>query len=326
MDCCCCRRLQHPTTPPLLPPTSLPQAGCTCTAAVRCLRVCPPATSAPSTWTTTRGERRCLCCRCRCYLCPPSASAASATSSASSPAARVLPDSSTLPPACNPPPAACLVSVLGRQHRTLSSLHSVFYQPLRLSAPFHPARRHLWDSNVLDIRRCPPNGHPTGAHVHKHSEWCLHQYRSRFPRPLVRRVLGFTVGIPAWLASPRSQRSRFGWGSQQAGKARPSFQKHHLNCSINRTDLLLPLLPLPEQAAREYQYARRVWHRPADGGAYVLCRGLPLPDAGERAATGCCRRCGVPLGACWVLALLGAAGPGSASMPAVLWPAPTPCT
>ena len=32
------------------------------------------------------------------------------------------------------------------------------------------------------------------------------------------------------------------------------------------------------QAAREYQYARRVWHRPADGGCYVVCRGLALPD------------------------------------------------
>lgn len=42
--------------------------------------------------------------------------------------------------------------------------------------------------------------------------------------------------------------------------------------------------PVPTlQAAREYQYARRVWHRPSDGGAYVLCRGLPLPDAGALA-------------------------------------------
>ena len=96
-------------------------------------------------------------------------------------------------------------------------------QPLRLSAPLHPARSHLWDSNVLDIRRCPPTGHPAGAHVHKHSEWCLHQYRSRFPRPLVRRVLGFTAGVPACLPSPRSQRFHllavwFGWGSPQAGQ------------------------------------------------------------------------------------------------------------
>ena len=69
---------------------------------------------------------------------------------------------------------------------------------------------------MLEIRRVRPASQP--GRLRKHTEWCLHQYRSRFPRPL---------------------------------------------------------------AAREYQYARRVWHRPCDGGCYVVCRGLPLPDAGE---------------------------------------------
>jgi hypothetical protein len=81
-----------------------------------------------------------------------------------------------------------------------------------------PSRSHrdLWDENVLDIRRVQPASQ-AGGRLHKHTEWCLHAYRSRFPRPM---------------------------------------------------------------AAREYQYARRVWHRPSDGGCYVLCRGLALPDAG----------------------------------------------
>lgn len=90
-------------------------------------------------------------------------------------------------------------------------------------------RRDLWDENVLEIRRVKPSSQP--GRLHKHTEWCLHQYRSRFPRPL---------------------------------------------------------------AAREYQYARRVWHRPSDGGCYVICRGLPLPDAGGRAGGGAlgARSCG----------------------------------
>ena len=74
----------------------------------------------------------------------------------------------------------------------------------------------------MEIRRVRPQGQ-SSPRLHRHSEWCLHQYRTRFPRPM---------------------------------------------------------------AAREYQYARRVWHRPSDGGAYVLCRGLPMADAGQHAGTG----------------------------------------
>lgn len=31
------------------------------------------------------------------------------------------------------------------------------------------------------------------------------------------------------------------------------------------------------QAARVYSYARRVWHRPNDGGCYMICRATKLP-------------------------------------------------
>ena len=47
---------------------------------------------------------------------------------------------------------------------------------------------------MLDIRRLQPasaaalpgSSASARARLLKHSEWCLHQYRSRFPRPLVR--------------------------------------------------------------------------------------------------------------------------------------------
>eukprot|EP00887_Chlorella_sp_A99_P004935 scaffold4.g4935.t1 len=68
--------------------------------------------------------------------------------------------------------------------------------------------RDLWDDNALEIERLVPPGLERAP---RHSEWCLHRYRSRFPRPM---------------------------------------------------------------AAREYTYARRVWHRPADGGCYAVCRTL----------------------------------------------------
>lgn len=38
-------------------------------------------------------------------------------------------------------------------------------------------------------------------------------------------------------------------------------------------------------AAREYTYARRVWHRPSDGGCYAICRSLG-PGAAALAAAG----------------------------------------
>lgn len=34
-----------------------------------------------------------------------------------------------------------------------------------------------------------------------------------------------------------------------------------------------------------------MWHRPSDGGAYVLCRGLPLPDAGALSLLACLGKC-----------------------------------
>ena len=33
------------------------------------------------------------------------------------------------------------------------------------------------------------------------------------------------------------------------------------------------------QAARVYGYTRRVWHRPSDGGCYMVCRSANLPPA-----------------------------------------------
>lgn len=79
------------------------------------------------------------------------------------------------------------------------------------------AIRPLWDEAVLDIKRVAPEG---WARAPRHSEWCLHRYRSRFPRPM---------------------------------------------------------------AAREYCYARRVWHRPSDGGCYAICTRCELPPGGDGA-------------------------------------------
>ena len=153
--------------------------------------------------------------------------------------------------------------------------------------------RNLWDENVLEIRRVKPGSQP--GRLHRHSEWALHSYLSRFPRPLVGGWWGGCRGKGWWWWWCRRGGA---WLNGRTGSAaRPGvlpFLHMHSCCSTCTAALPPPaLLPTPPpthslQAAREYQYARRVWHRPADGGCYVLCRGMPLPDAGA-AARACCR-------------------------------------
>lgn len=46
---------------------------------------------------------------------------------------------------------------------------------------------------MLEIKRVKPQDQSACQRLHKHSEWCLHQYRSRFPRPMV-RLLGWLGG------------------------------------------------------------------------------------------------------------------------------------
>jgi hypothetical protein len=58
-----------------------------------------------------------------------------------------------------------------------------------------------------------------------------------------------------------------------AGEARPS---RHAESCLHR---YISRFPRP-MAPREYAYARRVWHRPADGGCYAICRDCDLPDDG----------------------------------------------
>lgn len=51
------------------------------------------------------------------------------------------------------------------------------------------------------------------------------------------------------------------------------LSKHAESCLHKYTSRF----PRP-MAPREYNYARRVWHRPSDGGCYVICKAMNLPQ------------------------------------------------
>lgn len=100
-------------------------------------------------------------------------------------------------------------------YRTSVTFEGISPRDLR---PFHldDGARELWDEGAISIDRLSPDGL---GHARKHTEWCIHRYVSKFPRPM---------------------------------------------------------------ASREYVYARRVWHRPSDGGCYAIslsCK-FPIGDAG----------------------------------------------
>ncbi|GAB4816531.1 hypothetical protein N2152v2_003577 [Parachlorella kessleri] len=57
---------------------------------------------------------------------------------------------------------------------------------------------------------------------------------------------------------------------------------HNSECSLHRFRCRFPM----PMAPRVYNYARRVWHRPADGGCYAICRTTQLPDTVGRGGGG----------------------------------------
>jgi hypothetical protein len=57
------------------------------------------------------------------------------------------------------------------------------------------------------------------------------------------------------------------------GGGQSSSSRHPSESCMHR---YVSRFPRP-MAAREYRYARRVWHRPSDGGCYVVCRSCDFP-------------------------------------------------